>query len=87
MILFPAIDLKDGNVVRLLHGDMDKETVFSNSPGDQAKSFEDLGFSWLHMVDLNGAIDGAPRNAEAVNAILASVSMKTQLGAESETAK
>jgi phosphoribosylformimino-5-aminoimidazole carboxamide ribotide isomerase len=80
MILFPAIDLKDGNVVRLLHGDMDKETVFSNSPGDQAKSFEDLGFSWLHMVDLNGAIDGAPRNAEAVNAILASVSMKTQLG-------
>lgn len=80
MILFPAIDLKDGNVVRLLHGDMNQETVFSNSPAAQAKSFEELGFPWLHIVDLNGAIDGAPRNEEAVSAILGAVSMKTQLG-------
>jgi phosphoribosylformimino-5-aminoimidazole carboxamide ribotide isomerase len=80
MILFPAIDLKDGNVVRLLHGDMNQETVFSNSPAAQAKSFEELGFPWLHIVDLNGAIDGAPRNEEAVTAILGAVSMKTQLG-------
>ena len=80
MILFPAIDLKDGNVVRLLHGDMEKETVFNDSPAEQARSFEALGFSWLHMVDLNGAIDGAPRNAGAVESILDAVSMKTQLG-------
>ena len=65
MILYPAIDLKDGQCVRLLHGDMDKATVFNASPGNQAERFVKDGFDWLHVVDLNGAIEGASRNAEA----------------------
>ena len=80
MILYPAIDLKDGQCVRLLHGDMDKATVFNNSPADQAARFAKDGFDWLHVVDLNGAIEGASRNSEAVNAILNAVSIPVQLG-------
>jgi len=80
MILYPAIDLKDGNCVRLLRGEMDKVTVFSNSPADQAASFEEAGFEWLHIVDLNGAFEGKPVNESAVKSILARVKMPVQLG-------
>ncbi len=80
MILYPAIDLKDGQCVRLLHGDMDKATVFNASPADQAGQFVKDGFEWLHVVDLNGAMQGESMNAEAVNAILNSVSIPVQLG-------
>ena len=66
MILYPAIDLKDGQCVRLLHGDMEKATVFNNSPADQAQRFVKDGFSWLHVVDLNGAIEGKSVNTAAV---------------------
>ncbi len=71
MILFPAIDLKDGACVRLLRGDMDQATVFNDDPGAQAASFVAAGAQWLHIVDLNGAFAGAPVNAEAVASILA----------------
>jgi len=80
MILYPAIDLKDGKCVRLLRGDMDKATVFSNSPADQAMVFETSGFQWLHIVDLNGAFEGKPVNESAVKAILSRVKMPVQLG-------
>ncbi len=80
MILYPAIHLKDGQCVRLLHGDMDKATVFNNSPADQAARFARDGFEWLHVVDLNGAIEGRAVNADAVNAILNAVSIPVQLG-------
>lgn len=80
MILYPAIDLKDGQCVRLLHGDMDKATVFNTSPAAQAEQFARDGFNWLHVVDLNGAIEGKPVNAEAVSAILNAVSIPVQLG-------
>lgn len=80
MILYPAIDLKDGNCVRLLHGEMDKATVFSNSPGAQAKAFANAGFEWLHVVDLNGAFAGKPVNKEAVESILANTAAPVQLG-------
>ncbi len=80
MILYPAIDLKDGNCVRLLRGEMDKATVFSEAPADQAASFEAAGFEWLHIVDLNGAFEGKPINESAVKAILSRVKMPVQLG-------
>ena len=80
MILYPAIDLKDGKCVRLLHGEMDSATVFSDKPYDQAKTFEKAGFHWLHLVDLNGAFEGKPVNAKVVSAILQNVNMLTQLG-------
>ena len=70
MILFPAIDLKDGACVRLLRGDMEAATVFNDSPADQALAFVEAGTSWLHMVDLNGAFDGESVNGTAVRAIL-----------------
>ncbi len=70
MILYPAIDLKDGNCVRLVRGEMDQATVFNTSPGAQAKEFRDAGCRWLHVVDLNGAFAGKPVNAAAVDAIL-----------------
>ena len=70
MILFPAIDLKDGACVRLLRGDMEAATVFNDSPADQALAFVEAGTSWLHMVDLNGAFDGESVNGAAVRAIL-----------------
>jgi phosphoribosylformimino-5-aminoimidazole carboxamide ribotide isomerase len=80
MILYPAIDLKDGQCVRLLYGDMDQATVFNASPADQACRFAAAGFEWLHVVDLNGAIEGHAVNVEAVKAILESVSIPVQLG-------
>ena len=80
MILYPAIDLKDGQCVRLLRGDMGKSTVFSDDPAAQARAFQDAGCEWLHMVDLNGAFAGQPVNAEAVTAILAALSIPAQLG-------
>lgn len=80
MILYPAIDLKDGQCVRVLQGDLDKATVFNNSPSDQASSFAASGFHWIHVVDLNGAVQGKAVNEAAVEAILASVSVPVQLG-------
>jgi len=81
MILFPAIDLKDGACVRLLRGDMDKATVFNDDPGAQAASFVAAGAEWLHIVDLNGACAGAPVNADAVASILAATGgVPAQLG-------
>jgi phosphoribosylformimino-5-aminoimidazole carboxamide ribotide isomerase len=80
MILFPAIDLKDGQCVRLRRGDMDEATVFNDSPAAQAKAFEDQGFEYLHVVDLNGAFAGESVNGAAVEAILEAVNMPVQLG-------
>ncbi len=81
-ILFPAIDLKDGQCVRLAKGDMQQATIYNADPADQARRFRDLGFSWLHVVDLNGAFDGKSRNGAAVEAILAAIGddMHVQLG-------
>lgn len=78
--LFPAIDLKGGRVVRLRRGDMADATVYSDAPADQARHFAALGFSWLHVVDLDGAFAGRPANAEAVRAILAASDLPVQLG-------
>ena len=80
MILFPAIDLKGGQCVRLKLGDMAQATVFNNDPAAQAQSFEAQGFHWLHLVDLDGAFAGRPVNAAAVEAILAAVTIPVQLG-------
>ncbi len=80
MILFPAIDLKDGQCVRLRRGDMDQATVFNTDPADQAARFAAQGFAWLHVVDLNGAFAGEPVNGEAVSRILETVSLPVQLG-------
>ena len=80
MILYPAIDLKDGQCVRVLQGDLDKATVFNNSPGDQARLWADGGFHWIHVVDLNGAVQGRAINEKAVEAILEAVSVPVQLG-------
>ena len=80
MILYPAIDLKDGQAVRLLKGEMDKATVFNDDPASQAAQFVEAGCEWLHLVDLNGAFAGEPVNAAAVEAILERVSVPTQLG-------
>ncbi len=80
MILFPAIDLKDGQCVRLKRGAMEDATVFNNDPAAQAKSFADAGFEWLHCVDLNGAFDGRSTNADAIKAIRAAINLPIQLG-------
>lgn len=80
MILFPAIDLKDGQCVRLKLGDMNQATVFNDDPGAQAKAFEDQGFEWLHVVDLNGAFAGESVNGAAVDSILSATSNPVQLG-------
>lgn len=80
MILYPAIDLKDGKAVRLLRGDMDKATVFSDDPAAQALEFVAAGCEWLHLVDLNGAFAGQPVNADAVEAILTQTQTPAQLG-------
>ena len=80
MILYPAIDLKDGQCVRVLHGVLDTATVFNTSPANQAKRFVNDGFHWIHVIDLNGAVEGKAVNAEAVEAILSAVSINVQLG-------
>ena len=80
MILFPAIDLKEGRCVRLVQGDMAQATIFNDDPADQAAIFEGQGFEWLHLVDLDGAFAGRPMNAEAVRGILGRVTIPVQLG-------
>ncbi len=80
MILYPAIDLKDGKCVRLVQGEMERATVFSDAPAEQARGFEAAGCAWLHLVDLNGAFAGTPVNASAVEEILAATSVPAQLG-------
>ncbi|SEO04213.1 1-(5-phosphoribosyl)-5-[(5-phosphoribosylamino)methylideneamino] imidazole-4-carboxamide isomerase [Salinihabitans flavidus] len=80
MILYPAIDLKDGQAVRLVHGDMERSTVFNDDPAAQARSFVAAGCEWLHLVDLNGAFAGAPVNAAPVEAILQGTDVPAQLG-------
>jgi len=80
VILFPAIDLKDGACVRLVRGDLASATVFSDDPGAQAQEFADAGFAWLHVVDLNGAYAGHSVNGPAVKAIRAAVDLRIQLG-------
>jgi phosphoribosylformimino-5-aminoimidazole carboxamide ribotide isomerase len=80
MILFPAIDLKDGQCVRLREGRMDRATVFNRDPGAQASAFQDQGFKWLHVVDLDGAFAGKTANAGAVARILSSVRIPVQIG-------
>ncbi len=80
MILYPAIDLKDGQCVRLLRGEMSAATVFGDDPAAQALKFQQAGCEWLHLVDLNGAFTGQPVNAAAVEAILAAVTVPAQLG-------
>ncbi len=80
MILFPAIDLKDGQCVRLLRGEMSAATVFGDDPAAQAAAFQAAGCDWLHIVDLNGAFAGTPVNAAAVEAILARITVPAQLG-------
>lgn len=80
MILYPAIDLKDGQAVRLVHGDMNQTTVFNDDPAAQAQAFVEAGCEWLHLVDLNGAFAGQPVNAAPVEAILAACPVPAQLG-------
>ena len=80
MILFPAIDVKDGEAVRLQQGDMARATVFSRDPAAQARAFAEQGFTYLHLVDLDGAFAGKPVNAAAVQRILAAVTIPVQLG-------
>jgi phosphoribosylformimino-5-aminoimidazole carboxamide ribotide isomerase len=80
VILYPAIDLKDGACVRLLRGDMASATVFSTDPAAQARQFAKAGFSWLHVVDLNGAFAGRSINGDAVKAIRAAVGLRMQVG-------
>ncbi len=80
MILFPAIDLKDGACVRLQQGDMARATVFNREPGEQARAFEAQGFEYLHVVDLDGAFAGKPVNAGAVEKILRAIKIPVQLG-------
>ena len=80
MILFPAIDLKDGRCVRLMKGLMDQATVFNDDPAAQARSFQSAGFKWLHCVDLNGAFDGKSVNSDAIRAIRAAIDLPIQLG-------
>jgi phosphoribosylformimino-5-aminoimidazole carboxamide ribotide isomerase len=80
MILYPAIDLKEGRCVRLAEGRMDQATIFNEEPADQAVLFQTAGFEWLHVIDLDGAFAGAPRNAGAVASILAAASIPVQIG-------
>lgn len=80
MIIFPAIDLKDGQCVRLYKGDMDQDTVYNDDPADQALQWASAGFGWVHVVDLNGAVDGRPVNSAAVKSVIDRVDIPVQLG-------
>lgn len=80
MIIYPAIDLKDGKCVRLHKGEMDSQIIYNDDPGAQALSWAQAGFSWVHVVDLNGAVDGKPVNNAAVEAILDASDLPVQLG-------
>jgi phosphoribosylformimino-5-aminoimidazole carboxamide ribotide isomerase len=87
VILYPAIDLKDGQCVRVLKGDLNKATVFNNDPAAQARAFAAAGFHWIHVVDLNGAVAGQAVNSAAVEQILSAVSIPVQLGGGIRTLK
>ena len=80
MILYPAIDLKDGACVRLKRGEMDQATIFNTDPAAQARAFADAGFEWLHCVDLNGAFEGKSANTDAIKKIRAAIDLPIQLG-------
>lgn len=80
MIVYPAIDLKNGKCVRLLKGDLNAETIYNDDPADQARQFQSQGFSWVHLVDLNGAVEGKSVNITAVESILKSITIPAQLG-------
>ncbi|EDM23385.1 1-(5-phosphoribosyl)-5-[(5-phosphoribosylamino)methylideneamino]imidazole-4-carboxamide isomerase [Caminibacter mediatlanticus TB-2] len=80
MIIFPAIDLKDGKAVRLTKGLMDSAKIYSDEPWQLAKNFENMGAKWLHIVDLNGAFAGEPKNIEAIKKIRENTNLKIQLG-------
>jgi len=80
MIIYPAIDLKDGNCVRLHKGDMNAETIYNPDPAAQALDWAQAGFSWIHIVDLNGAVEGKPVNEAAVRSIIDNVDLPLQLG-------
>ena len=80
MIIYPAIDLKDGKCVRLHKGVMESETIYNDNPASQASDWAQAGFSWIHIVDLNGAIEGKPVNEQAVKEILETVDLPLQLG-------
>ena len=80
MILYPAIDLKGGQCVRLLRGEMDAATVYNDDPAAQARAFRDAGCAWVHVVDLDGAFAGRPVNGDAVRSILSAVDVPVQLG-------
>lgn len=80
MIIYPAIDLKDGQCVRLYKGDLSQQTIYNDDPADQARIWEKAGFQWIHVVDLNGAVDGHPVNIGAVGDIIRSVDIPIQLG-------
>src|SRR5436190_10069357 len=80
MILYPAIDLKGGECVRLLRGEMSKATVFNKDPAAQARAFADKGCEWVHVVDLDGATAGRPANQAAIEAILQTIAIPVQLG-------
>jgi phosphoribosylformimino-5-aminoimidazole carboxamide ribotide isomerase len=80
MIFYPAIDLKDGNCVRLVQGDMDRATVFGDDPRAQARAFAESGCEWIHVVDLDGAFAGRPVNGDAVKAIIDAVDIPVQIG-------
>ena len=80
MILYPAIDLKDGVCVRLKRGEMDQATIFNTDPAAQARAFAQAGFQWLHCVDLNGAFEGRSANADAIKKIRSSIDLPIQLG-------
>jgi phosphoribosylformimino-5-aminoimidazole carboxamide ribotide isomerase len=87
MIIYPAIDLKDGVCVRLLRGDMDRATIFNTDPARQALDFQESGFQWLHLVDLNGAIEGRSINTDVVTNVIKSVDIPVQLGGGIRTMK
>lgn len=80
MIIYPAIDLKDGKCVRLYKGDLTQQTIYNEDPAAQARDWDKAGFSWIHVVDLNGAVDGHPVNIEAVSNIIRAVGIPIQLG-------
>lgn len=80
MIVYPAIDLKDGVCVRLLRGDMDRATIFNADPAQQARDFQEAGFQWLHLVDLNGAMEGRSVNTDAVLSVIQAIDIPVQLG-------
>jgi phosphoribosylformimino-5-aminoimidazole carboxamide ribotide isomerase len=87
MILFPAIDLKEGRCVRLIQGDMDKATIFNDDPLDQALQFQAQGFQWLHVVDLDGAFAGKPVNADVIRQMIKALNIPVQLGGGIRTMK